>query len=156
MGRLFNFVNQIDKINMDIEELNSVLVAIVEKRMELSRLNYADQEYDVIEEELHELEDVLVDQFGNDLEKILTEIHQKYCPDTEVLSPIAYLAKVYHNLGKRKDGSAQYDISNLSQGVVIDSDDYAQAYLVIIPNPIHIVLTAPKEKVKQLVWSAEN
>ena len=124
---------------MEIDDLNSILVGIVEKRMELGRLNYSDQSYDDIEEELHNLEDEFVDSFGNELEEVFQVIHQKHCPETDVLSPIAYLSKSYHKVGKHPNGTAQYDIPDLKQGVVIDSDEYDQAYLVMIPNPIRVL-----------------
>ena len=141
---------------MDKDDLNSILVGIVEKRMELSRLNYSDQSYDDIEEELHNLEDDFVDRFGNDLDEVFKIIHEKYCPETEVLSPIAYLAKNYHKTGKHANGTAQYDIANLKQGIVIDSDEYDQAYLVMIPNPIRILLTVPHQSTKEEVWNVEE
>ena len=141
---------------MEIDDLNSILVGIVEKRMELGRLNYSDQSYDEIEEELHNLEDELVENFGNDLEEVFKTIHQKHCPDTEVLSPIAYLAKNYHKVGKHPNGSALYEVADLKQGVVIDSDVYDQAYLVMIPNPIRVLLTVPYKSLKEEVWNIEE
>lgn len=141
---------------MDIEEVNRVLVDIAEKKMELGRLNYSAKEYDALEEELHDLEDHLVEEYGEDLEALLSEIHTKYCPETDLLSPIAYLAKHYQRVGSREDGSPIYDISNYQQGVVVDSDVYALARIVIIPNPVRVLLVASKEKVKEVIWTSEN
>jgi hypothetical protein len=42
---------------MNTKALNKDLVALVEKKMLLSRLSYADANYDDLEEELHDLED---------------------------------------------------------------------------------------------------
>ncbi|MEO1654382.1 MAG: hypothetical protein AAFU64_12625, partial [Bacteroidota bacterium] len=116
------------------------------------RLRYADQDYDDIEEELHQFEDEFIEEFGKDVEAIFSQLHQKYCPDTEVLSPLSYLAKSYHKIGKYEDGTAVYDIPNLQQGLIIDSPEYNPAYLVIIPNPVRILLTAPQETIKEEVW----
>lgn len=141
---------------MEIEDLNSILVSIVERRMELGRLSYSDKNYDDLEEELHNIEDEFVDNFGKQMENVFHEIHQKYCPDTDVLSPIAYLAKNYHKVGKFTNGTAQYDIPDLKQGVVIDSDEYEQAYLVLIPNPVRVLLTVPKNALKEEVWNIQQ
>lgn len=137
---------------MDKEELNSLLVSIAEKKMELGRLRYADQDYDDLEEELHQMEDEFIEQFGKDMEATFSQIHQSHSPETEVLSPLSYLAKSYHKIGKYEDGTAMYDIPNLQQGLVIDSPRFNPAYLVLLPNPVRILLTAPKEGIKEEVW----
>lgn len=141
---------------MNIEEVNRVLVDIVEKKMELGRLSYSAEEYDGLEEELHELEDYLIEQYGNYLENILNEIHTRYCPETDVLSPIAYLANNYVRTGMQEDNTPIYDVANYQQGVVVDSEVYALARMAIIPNPIRILLIASKEKVKEVVWTSEE
>jgi hypothetical protein len=137
---------------MKNEDLNRLLVAIVEKRMEIGRLNYSAQEYDDLEEELHILEDALVNDYGQDIEKALAQIHQQYCPDTEILSPIAYLAQKYIKIGKHQDGTAVYDIANLKQGVIIDSADFDEAHLVILPNPIRVLFTDSVKNIKDEIW----
>ena len=63
--------------------------------MSLKKLDYNNPKYDDLEEELHDLEDSLHVKFGDFLEEILQNVHDKYCPDTDVLFPIAYLAKSY-------------------------------------------------------------
>jgi hypothetical protein len=56
---------------MDAKGLNQALIALVEKKNELSALNYNDTTYDVVEEQLHEMEDAFIDKYGKDLEKAL-------------------------------------------------------------------------------------
>lgn len=139
---------------MNKEQLNTLLVEIADKRMELSRLSYADTEYDQVEEELHALEDRFVDCFGNVVETILEQVHEKYCPDTEILSPIAYLAKKYVKTGVYGNGSAIYDIPDMQQGLVVDADEYQKARLVLLPNPVRIILTGQKQQeiIKEEIW----
>lgn len=137
---------------MNTSELNALLVTLVEKRMELGRLDYADKSYDIIEEELHHLEDVFVEQFGKEIEAVLAGLHKKYCPETEVLSPIAYLAKNYIKTGKYDNGTAIYDLADGKQGLIVDSREYEDVHLVILPNPVRILLTAQDGKVKEEVW----
>ncbi|MCU0446632.1 MAG: hypothetical protein MUE85_17130 [Microscillaceae bacterium] len=134
------------------EVINRDLVNITEKRMELGRLMYADQDYDVVEEELHQLEDDFVAHFGKYLEPVLQAIHTQYCPHTEVMSPIAYLAKNYIKTGKYENGSAIYDLADFRQGLIVDSERYEIAHLVIVPNPVRIILTAQAGEVCQEVW----
>ena len=137
---------------MDKDELNSLMVNIVEKRMELGRLNYSDITYDELEEEVHHLEDELVEHFGSELELILKEIHSKYCPETEVQSPVAYLAKKYQKTGKCENRTAIYDVADYEQGIIIDSDEYKDGHLVFVPNPVRLLLVAKKGKFKKEVW----
>ncbi|NJO03385.1 MAG: hypothetical protein HC880_18380 [Bacteroidia bacterium] len=137
---------------MRIEDLNSDLVEIAEKKMALGRLSYSDRIYDALEEELHALEDAFVEQHGPHLEAVLAKVHEKHCPETEVLSPLAYLAKTYLKVGTQADGTAVYDIPDFQQGIVIDSDHYSDAHLVLVPNPVRILLTAPQENIREEVW----
>lgn len=139
---------------MDAKGLNKALVALVEKKNQLSSLNYADTSYDTVEEELHDLEDKLIDKYGKELEKALEEVHDEYCSDTEVLLPIAYLAQKYINKGQNADGSAIYDV-NFKEGVWVDADKFPgkEARLVILPNPARIMLMVAPDY-RQEVWRA--
>lgn len=138
----------------NFEEINNTLIHIVEKRMELSRLNYSDIGYDALEEELHAVQDDFAIDYGDEFQRILKEVHNTYCPRTEVLSPIAYLAKKYIKIGMYDNGTPVYDVADYQQGILIDNEQYAQASLVLVPNPLRILLTAPKEQVKIDVWKA--
>jgi uncharacterized protein YdcH (DUF465 family) len=76
---------------MDINALDKALQEIVKYRDELSKLDYNNPKYDDLEEKLHDLEDNFQDEYGDYLEGVLDTIHDKYCPDNDVLLPIAYL-----------------------------------------------------------------
>jgi len=56
---------------LNAESLDNALIALVEKRIALSKLNYNDDTYDEVEEELHEMEDSFIDKYGKYLEKVL-------------------------------------------------------------------------------------
>ena len=80
------------------EKLNKDLLEIALKRNELNRLSYNSPEYDAVEEELHSLEDESDDNHGKYLEKVLTEVYKKVSSHTEIMLPIAYIAKKYNVL----------------------------------------------------------
>ena len=63
-----------------MSKMDDAIIAILEKRLELSQLTYADEKYDDIEEELHDLEDDFNDEYGTELENLLDSIHDQYCP----------------------------------------------------------------------------
>lgn len=133
---------------MDVQQLNEDLRNLLDKKMELNRLSYNDQRYDNVEEEIHRLEDQIQDQYGRYLEEALYHVHDEYCPDTEVLMPIAYVPnKVI------KDGD-EYKV-DFRQGVYVEADDYAgnDTKLVILPNPLRIVLQVDPER-SEVVWRA--
>lgn len=131
---------------MDIKNLEKSLLEIVEKRNELSVLDYSDVAYDDVEEELHDLEDDFVDEFGAEIEGILDDIHEELKSDTDVLLATAYLAKSY------KKTEVGYQVS-ASDGVSIDSEKYPKnkLQLVIIPKPFSFVLVIDN-KDKKIVW----
>ncbi len=137
-------------MNTDLAQLNQDLVDLVEKRITLAALSYDDVRYDEIEEQLHEAEDAFLKKYDDYLEDVLLDIHAELCPDNEVLSPIAYVAKNYQVKEKN-----QYDVPE-NQGVWVEIDEIPdkEAHLAILPNPLRIVLTAGN--FKKIVWKAEN
>jgi hypothetical protein len=138
-------------IFMDIKQLNNDLQAIVEARIALNALNYNDEQYDEVEEHLHDLEDDFLELYSDYLEDILFDIHEQYCPDNEVLLPLSYIAKVYLPLPE-KNNTKQYDVAE-DQGVWIEIEELpeGEAHLAFIPNPLRVVLTG-HNNFKKVVW----
>jgi hypothetical protein len=135
---------------MDVKALDNALQEIIKNRMELLKLDYNDPKYDDLEEKLHDLEDAFQDTYGDELESALQEVHDEYCPDSDVLVPIAYIAKQY--VISKKD---EYAVAN-TEGVFVEMDDYPgkDTRLVIVPNPVRIVLNIGSD-VQKVVWSAK-
>lgn len=130
--------------------MDAAIQEIALRRNELKKLDYNNPKYDDLEEELHDLEDELLDSHGEYLEGILQEIHDKYCPDTDILLPIAYLAKTY-----TITTSNEYAVST-TEGVYVEVDSLPgkETKLVMLPNPLRVVLNVGKDK-QQVVWSSK-
>ena len=137
---------------MNVAALDKALSQLVEKKITLSHLTYNDQQYDVIEEELHDLEDDLVETYGEHLEDMLADVHDELCPDNDVLLPIAYIANDYRKI--EKDGKTSYQAT--SGGVIVDVDEYPNQLtrLVLVPAPARLVLQVGKKN-EEVVWKAE-
>ena len=137
---------------MNVEALDKALSQLVEKKIALSHLTYNDQQYDIIEEELHDLEDDLVETYGEHLEDMLADVHDELCPDNDVLLPIAYIANDYEKI--EKEGSIMYRAT--SGGVIVDVDEYPNQLtrLVLVPAPARLVLQVGKKN-EEVVWKAE-
>ena len=137
---------------MDVKVLDKAIIALVEKRIELTALSYDDTRYDEVEEELHNMEDEFTDKYGDQMEIILTAIHDEHCTDTDVLSPIAYLAQQYNRSGNNEDGSPAYTV-DADEGVPVDADKFPgkDARLVLIPSPARIYLRVGPKYEKE-VW----
>jgi hypothetical protein len=135
---------------MDIKALDKALQEIANRRIELQKIDYNNPKYDDLEEQLHDLEDSLQDEYGDYLEKVLQEVHDQYCPDNDVLYPIAYLAKTYQMNDKK-----EYSVAE-TEGVFVEIDGQPgkNTKLVLLPNPIRIILNGGKEKQKVL-WTAK-
>jgi hypothetical protein len=135
---------------MDLKELDTALQEIVKRRMELQKIDYSNPKYDDLEEELHDLEDGFHIKFGDYLEEALQEVHDIYCPDTDVLYPIAYIAKNYQINDKN-----EYSVSP-NEGVFVEVDQFPgkDTKLVLVPNPTRVLLNIGKDK-QQLVWTAK-
>jgi hypothetical protein len=133
---------------MDIKALDKAIQEIAIKRNELKKFDYNNPKYDDLEEELHDLEDAFQVKYGEYLEEALQEVHDKLSPDTDILFPIAYLAKAY-----AISASNEFSVAaNEGVYVEIDSMPGKETKLVIVPNPLRIVLNT-KEK-QQVIWSA--
>ena len=135
---------------MDVTALDNALLEIIKTRNELSKLDYSNPAYDDLEEKVHDLEDAFQDSFGDDLESVLQDVHDEYCPDSDVLLPISYIAKVYAVNAKNEYAVAP------SEGVFVEMDDFPgkDTKLVIIPSPVRIVLNIGNER-QQVVWTAK-
>ncbi len=135
---------------MDVKALDQALQQIALRRNELKKLDYNNPKYDDLEEELHDMEDSLHVKYGDYLEEILQNVHDKYCPDTDVLFPIAYLAKSY-----TVKGQDEFSVSN-NEGVFVEVDSIPgkDTRLVIVPNPIRVILNVGKDQ-QQVVWTAK-
>ncbi|MBX2966849.1 MAG: hypothetical protein KF845_11935 [Cyclobacteriaceae bacterium] len=118
---------------MDSKKLNETLTEIIRKKEELETIDYNDPRYDEIEDALHDLEDDFVDEFGDYMEEKLQEVHDRLCPNTDVLSPTAYIGK----------------------GIIVDLEKYPgkQARLVLNSNPTSIVLAVRDRQ--EILWKAE-
>jgi hypothetical protein len=135
---------------MDLKALDKALQEIAKRRMELQKIDYSSPKYDVLEEELHNLEDSFQEKFGDYLEEALQRVHDEYSPDTDVLYPIAYIAKSYQINNKN-----EYSVST-SEGVFVEVDKFPgkDTKLVLVPNPPRVFLNIGKDK-QQLVWTAK-
>ncbi len=132
---------------MNVNALNSSIVAILEKKQEINALDYNDTRYDDIEEELHDLEDDFNDEFGDILEDALEDVHAKIKSDADILLPTAYLASSLD--GKELEDSEE------SEGVWVESDSFpgVEMRLVIVANPPRILLILADQE--RVLWTAE-
>lgn len=135
---------------MDIQGLDKAIQEIALRRNALKKIDYNNPKYDDLEEELHDLEDSLHVKYGDYLEDVLKDVHDKYCPDTDVLYPIAYLAKSY-SIGDKNEFSVA-----ATEGVFVEVDSIPgkETKLVIVPNPVRIILNVGKDQ-QQVVWTAK-
>jgi hypothetical protein len=137
---------------MNLNALDKDLTAIIELRNKLSKFSYADPEYDVIEEELHDLEDDFNDAYGDDLERELEKIYAKLNSDNDVLLPSAYLANEYIPLMADAKGIVSYEVKG-KQGVPIESEQFdgQDVRLILISNPARFVMQINGRSLKD-VW----
>lgn len=134
---------------MDIKALDKNLTSLIEKKIALSKIDYNNEDYDKIEEDLHALEDEFLESYGSYLEDAFSDVHDEYCPDIDVLLPIAYLP---NEVIVTDNG---YDIP-FKEGVYVEMDDYPgkETRLVLLSQPTRIVLQIDPLQ-KEVVWTAK-
>jgi hypothetical protein len=137
---------------MNQKQFNAALIDLAEKRIFLNQLDYADEKYDEVEDELHNAEDAFLSEYGDFLEDVLDEVHERVCSGTDVLIPTAYIAKNYVRKGESLDGEPLYEVTS-KEGVLVEADQYPDkiARLVFVPAPARLVLTI-SGKAKEIVW----
>ncbi|MCB0494190.1 MAG: hypothetical protein KDC93_17425 [Cyclobacteriaceae bacterium] len=135
---------------MEIVAMDNALQEIIAKRNLLQKLDYNNPKYDDLEEELHDMEDDFQDNYGEYLEKVLQQVHDQHCPDTDVLHPIAYIAKAY------TVSSNNEFILDSSDGLYVEMDKYPgkETKLALAPNPMRVILNIGEEK-QEVIWSAK-
>lgn len=141
---------------MNYKRLNSDLIDLIELRNELVNLDFADEAYDDLEDEIHEFEDTFNERYGEELEAVLENIHTRICPDVEVLLPTAYLAKEYFKSEIEEDAfDIGPDAGVLVETILEDSKGKPiDARMTILPSPFRFVLIV-KEDVR-VIWSSEK
>ncbi|MEP2667459.1 MAG: hypothetical protein ABJH04_00605 [Cyclobacteriaceae bacterium] len=135
---------------MEIVALDKALQAIIAKRNLLQDLDYNDPKYDDLEEELHDLEDDFQEDYGTFLEGVMQKIHDQHCPDTDVLHPIAYIAKAY-----TIEANNEFIVDS-SDGVYVEMEKYPgkETKLALAPNPMRVILNIGEDK-QEIIWSAK-
>lgn len=143
-----------EKQQIDIKKLDAELANLINRKNKLAVLSYDSKDYDKIEEELHDLEDDFVEEYGDYFEEVLEDIHKKHCPDTDVLLPIAYLAQKYSKVDQNPDGTPVLEVTP-KDGVWVDVEKYPgkDARLVLLPYPPRILLMV-EGRGKEVVWQA--
>ena len=139
---------------MNWEKLDQELTEIVQQRIQLSALEYSDENYDDLEEQLHDLEDDFNENYEAILAPELEKIYTKLKSDTDVLLPTAYLANHYQEMLPDARGSITYEVIG-EQGVPIESDELGKVdmRIVLIPNPVRFVLLVNGKLLKEL-WKS--
>ncbi|MCY7351235.1 MAG: hypothetical protein LH606_11300 [Cytophagaceae bacterium] len=138
---------------MNVNALNQALREVVDKRRILSGMGYDHEQYDDVEEELHDLEDEFLSQYGDFLEVVLQKVHDEHCPESDVLLPTAYLPRQYQKAVNAKTGEEEIELGD-NDGVWVDLDAFpgADAKLVLLPDPARIELLTLAGS--QTVWKA--
>ncbi len=140
-------------MEMDVQKLNEDLCELVSRRNLLAAIDYNDEAYDEVEENLHDFEDDFLESYEEYLEEVLQDVHDEHCPDTDVLLPIAYIAKKYIEK-LDSEGNVTYGVGP-NQGVLVEADKYLKSdvRLFLVPSPIRIIMTVDNAS-PQVVWQA--
>lgn len=138
---------------MNIDKLNQAFIEIAEKKIELSRFDVQDPQHEIILNEIRDLESGFSSSFGSFVEEALFTVHDEYCPDNDVLLPIAYMASLYSKRSNKE--SSAYDV-DADQGIVVEADDFpgTKARLVLVPDPTRLILQSESAEFKETVWVA--
>lgn len=139
---------------MNWEKLDKELTEIVEKKNQLSAMDYSDEKYDDLEEAIHDLEDDFNENYEAVLEKEFEKIYTRLKSDTDILLPTAYIANKYKPVLPDANGVITYEVTG-REGVPIESDqfDRQDVRLVLVPNPVRILMIINGKSVKD-IWKS--
>ncbi len=139
---------------MNWEKLDKELTEIVEKKNQLSAMDYSDEKYDDLEEAIHDLEDDFNENYEIVLEKEFEKIYTRLKSDTDILLPTAYIANRYKPVLPDANGVVTYEVTG-REGVPIESDqfDRQDVRLVLVPNPVRVLMIINGKPLKDL-WKS--
>jgi len=139
---------------MNWEKLDRELTEIVEKKNQLSAMDYSDEKYDDLEEAIHDLEDDFNENYESVLEKEFEKIYTRLKSDTDILLPTAYIANKYKPVLPDANGVVTYEVTG-REGVPIESDqfDRQDVRLVLVPNPVRILMIINGKPLKD-IWKS--
>jgi len=131
------------------QTLNESLIQVVDKVIEISKLPFDHPDYEQYEDQLHDLEEQLLDLHGEALKEGISHVHDEYCPDIDPHHVSAYIGRKYSKIA----GTDTYD-APADAGLAIEMDDFRDedTFLVILPNPARIRLSIGGQE-NQTVWS---
>lgn len=134
---------------MNLDKLNQAFTRIVEKKLELSKLPVESEEYRILLTELNTLIRDFMSDYGSLIEEALFNVHDEYCPDCDIMRPLAYIASEYIKKNDRM-------IAPQGEGIPVFCDDYPDldARLVFEPNPMRLVLQGVNQPFREVVWQA--
>tara|TARA_R100000388_G_scaffold92991_2_gene76776 strand:- start:2032 stop:2388 length:357 start_codon:yes stop_codon:yes gene_type:complete len=114
-------------------------------------MDYNHEDYDDLEEEIHDLEDDFNEDYETVLEKELEKIYSVLKSDTDILLPTAYIANKYKPLLPDANGIISYEVGG-QEGVPIESDqfDRQDVRIVLVPNPARFVMLINGRQLKDL------
>lgn len=137
-------------MNIEIETLNQLLIAIAETSNKLRFIEYNNPLYDNYEDKLHLLEDQLMESYGGYLEASLVSLYTKFDLDDEILHPLSYIPRQYEI--KEKDGKLHFEV--LPEFCLkVNSKKYIKEIVkvVLLPSPARFVVYLLHTH-KELVW----
>ncbi len=134
---------------MDIIKLNQDFERIAEKKTALTQLDKESEGYGETSKALDQMLDQFIADYGTYLEEVLYEIHDEYCPDSDVMSPLAYIANKY----VRRE-SNRFEVES-TEGVEVYVDDFPEGNhkMVMVPSPCRLVIQN-EGGFKEIVWQA--
>lgn len=137
---------------MKIKNLNQAFIQIAEKKSQLAQIEKHDPNHALLKEEIEKLESEFQITYGHYIEEALFNVHDEYCPDNEVLRPVAYMATSYR---KTDDNIHPYDVDP-EEGIPVEADDFPgiKARLVLVPGPTRLILQGQQEPFRETVWVA--
>lgn len=140
---------------MNFKKLDEDLFELIKKKMDLNALSYDNEEYDDVEEELHDMEDDFNEKYGEFLEEALQQVHDEFCPESDVLLPTAYIANTYVLEKDNRTGEVVVQVSP-REGVLVEVEQYLnhETRIAFVPNPMRIVLNIDRKR-SEIVWESE-
>ena len=138
---------------MDSKLFNENFAKILEIRKELNSMEFNSTKYDELEEVLADLEDDFMEDFGDELDEVITKIHHTLCPEIESAHPMAYFAR---NYTESEFVPGDYEI-NTGDGIKIIAEikgKKVRGSLVWLPNPARLVMISAEDIL--VLWNSEK
>ena len=140
-------------MNSSDQHLNYLLLEIAKTRNKLNFLSFDSTHYDLYEDLLHDLENELMEIYGNYLHSTLSLIYHQYRIKDQMMNPLAFIPWEF----TITSGASELNVETRPEhSLAVSTSQFPDESikLALLPSPVRFVVYLQKNRKGMVVWQA--